>query len=237
VAGRRITNGDTLEVAKMAFAGTVNADLLAAFRRAKVPAIGLSGIDAELVTVHRRPVRAITDPSTGETQEVDFGFVGDIDCVNVKVIEHLLAGDYVPVVCSLAADSSGQIYNVNADTLAACIAVEICAAKYFSVTTVDGVLDDVNDPHTLHSYLDIAEAESLVGSGRLSGGMLPKLAACLDALRRGVARAHIVNGTVPDTLLHEIFTNEGCGTMIVTERDRNRPADAEVDAPTETVGQ
>ena len=188
VAGRRITDGDTLEVAKMTFAGTVNADLLAAFRAAKTPAIGLSGIDADLVTVHRRPVQTITDPSTGQTQEVDFGFVGDVDHVNVKPLEHLLAGDYVPVVCSLAADSSGQIYNVNADTLAACIAVEIRAAKYFSVTTIDGVLDDVNNPHSLHSYLDVEEVESLVRSGRLSGGMLPKLAACLDALRGGVAR-------------------------------------------------
>ena len=86
--------------------------------------------------------------------------------VNAKPLEHLLAGDYVPVVCSLAADSSGQIYNVNGDTLATCLAVEIHAAKYFSVTTVDGVLDDVNDPHTLHTYLDVEEAESLVRSGR-----------------------------------------------------------------------
>ena len=230
VAGRRITDGDTLEVAKMTFAGTINVDLLAAFRRAKVPAIGLSGIDAGLVTVHRRPVRSITDPSTGQTREVDFGFVGDVDRVNVKPISHLLAGDYVPVVCSLAADSSGQIYNVNADTLAACIAVEIRAAKYFSVTTVDGVLGDVNDPHSLHSYLDIEEVESLIGSGRLSGGMLPKLAACLDALRGGVARAHVVNGAVADTLLFEIFTNEGCGTLIVAQRDRNRPTDNGADA-------
>ncbi len=237
VAGRRITNGDTLEVAKMTFAGTVNADLLAAFRKAKAPAIGLSGIDADLVTVHRRPVQTITDPSTGQTQEVDFGFVGDVDHVNAKPLEHLLAGDYVPVVCSLAADSSGQIYNVNADTLAACIAVEIRAAKYFSVTTVDGVLDDVNDPHSLHSYLDIEEVESLVRSGRLSGGMLPKLAACLDALRGGVRAAHVVNGAAPNTLLQEIFTNEGCGTLIVAERDRTRPGDsgADADAVAETL--
>ena len=205
VAGRRITCGDTLEVAKMAFAGTVNADLLAAFRKAKVPAIGLSGIDADLVTVHRRPIRTITDPSTGQTQEVDFGFVGDVERINSKPLEHLLAGDYVPVVCSLAADSSGQIYNVNGDTLAACLAVEIRAAKYFSVTTVDGVLDDINDPHTLHTYLDVEEAETLVRSGRLSGGMLPKLTACLDALRRGVTRVHIVNGATPDALLCRDF--------------------------------
>ena len=196
VAGRRITNADTLEVVKMAFAGTVNADLLAAFRRAKVPAIGLSGIDAAMVSVHRRPVRAITDPSTGATREVDFGFVGDVDRVDAKLLLHLLTGDYVPVVCSLAADAAGQIYNVNADTLAAWIAVEVRAAKYFSVTTVNGVLDNVGDPHTLHSYLDIDEAEALVRSGRLSGGMLPKLAACLDALRGGVDGR--TSSTAPD---------------------------------------
>ena len=235
VAGRRITNGDTLEVAKMTFAGTINADLLAAFRKTKAPAIGLSGIDAGLVTAHRRPVQTIVDPSTGQTQEVDFGFVGDVDFVNAKPLEHLLAGDYIPIVCSLAADSSGQIYNVNADTLAACIAVEIHAAKYFSVTTVDGVLDNVNDPHSLHSYLDIEEVESLIRSRRLSGGMLPKLAACMDALRGGVAQAHVVNGAVPNTLLHEIFTNEGCGTLIVAERDRSRPADSDAETEVETM--
>jgi acetylglutamate kinase len=233
IAGRRVTNGDTLEVAKMTFAGTINADLLAAFRKTKAPAIGLSGIDAGLVTAHRRPVQSVVDPSTGKTQAVDFGFVGDVDVVNAKPLEYLLAGEYIPIVCSLAADSSGQIYNVNADTLAARIAVEIHAAKYFSVTTVDGVLDDVNDPHSLHSYLDVEEVESLIRSGRLGGGMLPKLAACMDALRGGVARAHIVNGAVPDTLLFEIFTNEGCGTLIVAERDRNRPADTGGDAENE----
>jgi acetylglutamate kinase len=177
----------------------------------------MSGIDAGLVTVHRRPPQSVTDPSTGETRDVDFGFVGDVDAVNPKPIEHLLAGDYVPVVCSLAADSAGQIYNINADTLAASIAVELRAAKYIAVTTVDGVLDDLDDPHTLHSYLDIQEAESLMGSGRLGGGML-----CLSALRGGVARAHVINGTSPDSLLNEIFTNEGCGTLIVAERERNR---------------
>ena len=100
------------------------------------------------------------------------------------------------------------------------------------MTTVDGVLDDVDDPHTLHSYLDIEEVEALVQSGCIGGGMLPKLAACLSALRGGVARAHVVNGTPPDTLLYEIFTNEGCGTLIVAERERGRQADAETLAET-----
>ena len=225
IAGRRITDADALEAAKMAFAGVVNADLLAALRKEKAPAIGLSGIDAALVEVHRRPPLTIADPSTGREQLVDFGFVGDVDCVNAKSIVHLLAGDYLPVVCSLAADSTGQIFNVNADTVASRIAIETRAAKYFTVTTVDGVLDDVADPRSLHSYLDVEEAEELVKSGRVGGGMLPKISACLDALRGGVARAHIVNGTRPDTLLREVFTNEGCGTLIVARRERNRPGE------------
>lgn len=220
VAGRRVTDAETLEVAKMTFAGTINADLLAALRKAEARAIGLSGVDASLATVHRRPVQPITDPSTGETREVDFGFVGDIDAVDARPLQHLLDGNYIPVVASLAADSSGQIYNINADTLAARLAVALGAAKYFLTTSVDGVLDDVNDPKTLHSYLDLEEVEALIRSGRIGGGMLPKLSACLDAVRGGVARAHVVNGTTPDALMREIFTNEGCGTLIVAQRDR-----------------
>jgi len=218
VAGRRITDASMLEVAKMSFAGTVNTDVMAAFRRARVPAVGMSGVDAAMITVHKRPARSVTDPSTGRSEDVDFGYVGDIDMVRIEALEHLLSGGFVPVVCSLAADASGQVYNVNADTIAARIAVEMQAAKFFSVTTVDGVLDDVHNRSTLHSYLDIVELDALIKAGRISGGMLPKLASCIDALRGGVSRVHVVNGTVPDTILAEIFTNEGCGTLLVAER-------------------
>lgn len=220
VAGRRVTDAPMLDVMKMALAGTVQTDVLAAFRRACVPAVGLSGVDAGLVAVHRRPPRATTDPSTGVTETIDFGFVGDIDAVRADPLEHVLNGGFVPVVCSLAADNAGQVYNINADTVAARIAVAMSAAKYFAVTTVDGVLADVNDRSTLQSYLDIAELERLIAAGRIGGGMLPKLASCIDALRGGVTRVHVVNGTVPDTILAEIFTNEGCGTLIVAERAR-----------------
>jgi acetylglutamate kinase len=228
VAGRRITNDETLEVAKMVFAGTVNTNLLAAFRKHEIPAVGLTGIDGRLITAVKRPVRPVTDPSTGETREVDFGHVGDISAVNVGLLEHLLGGGYVPVVCSLAADASGHTFNVNADTVASAIAIAIHAAKYFSVTTVDGVMNDVKDPTTLHSYLDIDELEELIRLGAISGGMLPKLAACVDALRGGVPRVHIVNGLVHDTLLCEVFTNEGCGTLIVAKREESRPTEKEL---------
>ena len=216
-AGRRITDAATLEVVKMGLAGTVNTDLVAAFRRAGTAAVGLSGIDSGLIAARKRPRQEVHDPGSGETREVDFGHVGDVEGVDATVLRHLLVEDYVPVVCSLAADDAGQVLNINADTVAARIAIELGAAKYFLITNVDGVLRDVNDANTLESHLDIAELDGLITEGAIGGGMLPKLAACTAALRGGVQRVHIVNGTVADALLGEVFTNEGCGTLLVKE--------------------
>lgn len=224
VAGRRITDDATLELAKMAFAGTINTDLVAAFRKFDVPAVGITGVDARLITVIRRPVRPVTDPATGQTQNVDFGRVGNIVGSRMEVLEHLLDKRYVPVVGSLAADSQGVIYNVNADTVAAHIAIGLRAVKYVLLTTVDGVMRDVADPETLQPYLDIDDVEGLTKQGVISGGMLPKIAACVDALKGGVPRVHVVNGTRTDSLLAEIFTNEGSGTLIVLKREKTRTA-------------
>lgn len=222
VAGRRVTDAATLELAKMTFAGVINTNLVAAFRALDVPAIGLTGADGALVTVVRRPIRPVADPVTGEKQDVDFGFVGNITESKPAVLEHLLANRYVPVIASLAADTAGQIYNVNADTVAARIAVDLQAVKYILLTNVDGVMRKVDDPDTLEPYLDLVELEELTRTGVISGGMLPKLAACGDALRGGVPRVHIINGTVPDTILGEVFTNEGTGTLLVSKRERPR---------------
>ena len=214
-AGRRITDDGALEVVKMALAGTVNTNLISAFRKTDVPAVGLSGVDGRLLAARKRPLQTVSDPSTGQTREIDFGHVGDIVDVRADVLKHLLTGEYVPVVCSLAADAGGRVYNVNADTVASRIAVALEAAKYFLVSSVDGVMRDPGDPTTLQSYLDLQQLDTLIQSGAISGGMLPKLAACADALRGGVPRVHIINGMEPDTLLGEVFTNEGCGTLIV----------------------
>jgi acetylglutamate kinase len=210
VAGRRVTDDQALEIVKMAFAGTVNTDVVAALRRAHVPAVGLTGIDGGMLIARRRPLQRITDPSRGETTDVDFG--------HVNVLTQALDGGFVPVVCALAADAAGNVLNVNADTIASRIAVEIDAAKYFLVTTVDGVLHDRNDAGSLQTYIDLDGLTELIESGAIAGGMLPKLAACSDALRGGVSRVHIINGLTPDTLLGEVFTNEGCGTLIVEKR-------------------
>ena len=221
-AGRRITDGQTLDVVKMGLAGTVNTDIVAAFRKTGVAAVGLSGVDAGLITACKRPRQPMRDPSSGETREVDFGYVGDVTRIDATVLHHLLGEGFVPVVCSLAADEHGNVLNINADTVAARIAVELEAAKYFLVTNVDGVLRDPDDPGTLQSYLDIEELDALIEQGVVGGGMLPKLAACTAALQGGVPRVHVVNGTVTDSLLGEVFTNEGCGTLLVAKRSEDK---------------
>ena len=218
-AGRRITDDATLEVVKMAFAGTTNTDLVAAFRKVKIPAIGLSGVDAGLVCAQKRPPKNLHDPSTGQHRTVDFGHVGDITGVNGDALRRLLDNGFLPVIASLAADEEGHVLNINADTIAARIALTVGAAKYFAVTNVDGVLRNPADPRTLQTYLDIEQLDALIESGVIAGGMLPKLEACKDALRGGVARVHIVNGLTPDTILGEVFTNEGCGTLLVEKRE------------------
>lgn len=220
VAGRRITDEQTLELAKMTFAGTINTNLIAAFRKFDVPAVGLTGCDAASITVIRRPVRPVADPETGVKRDVDFGFVGNIVESRPQLLEHLLSSRFVPVIASLAADTAGQIYNVNADTVAARVAVDLKAVKYMLLTNVDGVMRNVNDPDTLEPYIDLDDLEDLTRTSVISGGMLPKLSACADALRGGVPRVHIINGTVPDTILGEVFTNEGSGTLLVAKRER-----------------
>ncbi|MCG3131219.1 MAG: Acetylglutamate kinase [Phycisphaerae bacterium] len=216
VAGRRVTDAETLRLATMVFAGSVHTDVLASCRARRLSAIGLSGVDAGLIRAVRRPVQRVQDG--GATVDVDYGYVGDVAEVNPAPLLHLMSLGYVPVVCSLAADDAGQVYNVNADTVASALAVRVEATKYFLLTTVDGVLADVNNPATLFSQLSTDEVGALIERGVISGGMLPKIRACLDALTGGVDRVHIINGVVRDTLLGEVFTNAGCGTLIVGRR-------------------
>jgi acetylglutamate kinase len=227
VAGRRVTDDAQLEIAKMAFAGAVKVDLLAALRRSHVAAVGLTGVDAELLTASRRPPRAVRDDD-GVTRLVDFGHVGDIERVDVSVLETLLAGGFVPVVSSLAGDAEGNVYNVNADTVAERIAIALCAAKLLVLTGAPGVLRDASDPTTVVSFAEASELEALVQSGAVSGGMLPKVEACLRAAAGGVERTHILDGRAPDALLLEVFTGAGCGTMIVRRKEKEAYADAEL---------
>jgi acetylglutamate kinase len=204
----------------MAYGGSINLELLAALRRHNVRGVGLSGVDAGLLTVTRRPPRPVRDATTGSEAMVDFGHVGDIVDVDPAVLDLLCEARMVPVIASLAADNDGAIYNVNADSVAAALAGAWDAAKLFVLTNVGGVLADPSDPTSRWSVLSTADCDALIAQGIVRGGMLPKVQACLDALAAGVRRAHILNGALDHSLLLESFTYEGVGTMILNPADK-----------------
>ena len=219
VAGRRVTDDAALEVAKMVYAGQLNTDLLAALRAHKVQAVGLSGVDADLLVAHRRPPVSVVDDD-GRSVQVDYGNVGDIERVDPRILVTLMDARFVPVVASLAGDDDGAVYNVNADTVAESIAVALRAQKLIFMTGAPGVLRDRNDPATLVTFADPDDLAGLMASGALSGGMRPKVEACIRAATSGVERTHIINGRAPDALLLEVFTGAGCGTMIVGRKEK-----------------
>ncbi|HEY9231975.1 MAG TPA: acetylglutamate kinase [Blastocatellia bacterium] len=214
VNGRRVTDADTLEVAKMVFAGQINMDILSALRRAGADTVGLSGVDGDIIQARRREIQKVLNQETGEVEMVDFGHVGDIVNINARLIRLLLDNGYVPVLSSLGADEQGNIYNINADTIAAEIAAHLQAEKLILLTDIDGILRDRDDPASRISRLTVDEAEALVKDKTVSAGMLPKIAAIARLIRRGVRSAHIINGNRRNALLHEVFTDEGAGTMI-----------------------
>ncbi len=219
VAGRRVTTRKVLDAAKMILAGSVHTDLLADLRAAGLSVSGVSGVDGGILSAHKRQPVQIKDDA-GATQFVDFGLVGDIDHVNPALLLHLLEGGYVPVVTPLSANDKGEVFNTNADTVAAEIAVALKAEKLFFLLKVPGLLEDLARPSSLVPYTTLAGTEQLEKSGKISGGMRPKLAAVRRALTGGVASAHLVSGLLPDAVLTEVFTNQGSGTMVVARETR-----------------
>ena len=219
IGGRRVTDDAALEVTKMVYAGLLNTDLIAALREHRVQPVGLTGVDADLLTAHRRPpVDLVGDD--GRPERVDFGHVGDVDRVDVRVLTTLMDARFVPVVASLAGDDEGNVYNVNADTVAEAIATALRAQKLIFLTGAPGVLRDRNDPSTLVTFADPDDLAELMQSGALTGGMKPKVEACIRAATGGVERTHIVDGRQADALLTEVFTGSGCGTMIVGRKEK-----------------
>ena len=218
VAGRRVTTPEALEVAKMVYAGQLNVDVLSALRARGVRAVGLSGIDAGLVTATRRPPVEVRDDD-GATRTVDYGEVGDIETVDTAVLDQLLPSGVVPVIASLAADAQGRPLNVNADSLAEALARSLKAKKLVFMTGAPGLLRDLADPASLVAFATPDDLTGLLASGAVRGGMRPKVEACLRAVAGGVRRTHIIDGRTPDALLVELFTGHGCGTMIVASRE------------------
>jgi acetylglutamate kinase len=214
IEGRRVTDDATLEMAKMIFAGKINTDILAALRHRGVEAVGLSGVDGNIVHAERRPPKEIMNRETGESEQVDFGHVGDILEINSRLLMVLLDQGYLPVISSLGADSEGTVFNINADTIASEIAIQLKAEKLVLLSDVDGIYLRASEPETKLSRLTADEAEELVQQGNATGGMIPKLENIIELLRRGVGSAHIIDGTARNALLAEVFTDKGTGTMI-----------------------
>jgi len=219
VAGRRVTDESALEVAKMVYAGSLNVNLLASLRAHEVQAVGLSGVDADLISARRRPPVKVVDDA-GVSREVDYGHVGDVDRVDPRVLETLLSTRFMPVVASLAGDSDGNVFNVNADTVAEALATALKAQKLIFLTGAPGVLRDRNDPSSLVTFADPDDLANLMQSGSIAGGMRPKVEACIRAATGGVERTHIIDGRLPDSILLEVFTGAGCGTMIVGRKEK-----------------
>ncbi len=215
IEGRRVTDDDTLDLAMMVFRGKINTEILAELRRRGIDAVGLSGVDGGVIKAARRPPKNVLNKETGETESVDYGNVGDIVEVDTHLLELLLGGKYLPVISSLGADDDGKVFNINADTIAAEIAVSLKAEKLILLSDVNGIYLDPNDPTTKIDRLSTFDAIKMIKSGKATGGMIPKLQSLTSLLSRGVGSAHVIGGNVRNGLLAEVFTDEGTGTMFV----------------------
>jgi acetylglutamate kinase len=200
--GLRVTDAATMDVVEMVLVGRVNKEIVSLINQAGGKAVGLCGKDGDLITARPQGDEGI-------------GFVGEVCNVNIKILDTLASNGYIPVVSSVAADETGQAYNINADTVAGEIAAALGAEKLILLTDTRGILTDYKDQSTLIPKIDIAEARQLISDGIVSGGMIPKVTCCVRSLAQGVKASHIIDGRIPHALLLEIFTDVGIGTMIL----------------------
>lgn len=207
IDGFRVTDGDTMELVEMVLS-KVNKDLVAKVQSLGINAAGISGKDGGLIKVKKKM-----------PEGKDIGFVGDIVSVDTKLVEDLIEKDFLPVIFPLGMDDEFNTYNVNADEAAAAIATGLHAEKLVYLSDVEGVREDPDDPESVLSELFVHEAEELIEKGVISGGMLPKIQNCIDALKGGITRIHIMDGRIPHSLLLEIFTNKGIGTAILSDEE------------------
>ena len=203
--GLRVTDKETADVVQMVLAGRINKGLVNLLQIKGADAIGLSGLDGHMIKA--------------EMKDKNLGYVGKITGVDVKPIMDILEKGYIPVVSTIGCDSEGNVYNINADTAAAYIAGAMNAFRLYAMTDIEGILRDKDDHTSIIPCIDLKEAEELFESGIISGGMIPKVECCIEAIKHGVEKVTIIDGRVPHALLMETLTNEGAGTMIV--RDKN----------------
>jgi len=210
VNGLRVTDEETVDIVQMVLKGKVLQELVAAVNAAGGRAVGLSGKDGRLFTSRK----LLGEPKEEGAEAVDYGFVGEVETVDPKVLQVLESGGFIPVISPLGMDDSGATYNVNADSVAGAIAAAVHANKLIMLTDTPGILRDPSDPGSLIQTLCFGEMQQLLGEGVIAGGMIPKVQACEQALRGGVEKAHIIDGRVPHALLLETFTDQGVGTEI-----------------------
>ncbi len=222
VDGRRVTDESTLEVSATVLNDRINPMIVAALGDLGVPAVGIRGRDSGVIRAHRRPPIA-REGHDGET--VDYGYVGDIDSIDADLLTEHLNDGLIPIISPMAADGDGTLLNINADTVAAAVASAVGAEKLMLATSAPGILESRENPGSLISYIDIAGLGKLRDEGRIADGMLPKAAAIERALRGGVPRVHVISSELPDSLLLEIFTNEGTGTLVVNDIEHLSPAE------------
>ena len=212
VAGLRVTDAETVEIAEMVLDGKINSEIVTLLNQRGARAVGLSGKDAGLIRARKKLARVYENEAE---KEVDIGYVGEVEAMNVSVIKDLLDRDYVPVVAPIGVGQDGESYNINADYVAAGIAGALAAEKLLLLTDIEGIYKDFDDKSSFLSTIRMQEARDYIKGGRIAGGMIPKVEACLRALEGGTRKTHIIDGRLAHSLILELFTSTGIGTQVV----------------------
>jgi acetylglutamate kinase len=214
VNGMRVTDAETMDVVEMVLGGSVNKEIVASINRNGGKAIGVTGKDGQLIRARKLTVTRFS-PELNASEIIDIGHVGDVDQIDTEVLNVILGSNFIPVIAPIGSDAQGNTYNINADLVAGKLAQVLQAEKLMLLTNVAGLLDKSG---TVLTGLSTAEVDALIADGTISGGMLPKIDCALEAVKSGVASAHIIDGRVPHAVLLETFTNEGIGTLITNRR-------------------
>ena len=213
ISGLRVTDEETVEIAEMVLDGKVNADIVNLLNHRGVRAVGLSGKDAGLIRASKK--LATVYDGDGHKESVDIGYVGQVDSIDAKILVDLIANDYIPVIAPIGVGEDGESYNINADYVAAEIAGALKAEKLLLLTDTEGVYKDFEDKDTFISSLTADEAREYIKNGVISGGMIPKIEACLKSLESGTNKIHIIDGRQPHSIILELLTSEGIGTQVI----------------------
>ncbi|MTI80781.1 MAG: acetylglutamate kinase [Firmicutes bacterium] len=216
VGGLRVTDEETMEIVEMVLAGKLNKEIVALANKLGGKAVGISGKDASLIEAAKK-MGTVRHPD-GHVESCDIGYVGEVNQINPAIVHTLIGEGYIPVISPLGVGEDGQSYNINADTVAGKLAESLQAAKLMILTDVEGILKDKDDSSTLLSIIHTNEIDQLINQDIIAGGMIPKVECCVSAITNGVKSTHILDGRVPHSLLLEVFTDKGVGTMVVPEK-------------------